>query len=168
MIRIGKLVATHGIRGTLIMTHIAGKSSWLSKGNVLMIEMQKGSLIPYFVADCKAVSNEEYHVSIEDVDSQEDAKHLVSRHVYVDEALLTGMSKESPLLWIGFSITDMHYGDLGKIADVMQTGAQWIATLNYKGVEALIPLVDETIKKVDFKKKSITTSLPEGLLEVYE
>ena len=168
MIRIGKLVATHGIQGSLIFTHIAGKSNWLRKGDVLMVEMQKGSRIPYFIADAKAVNEREYRIKIEDLDSQAAAKSLITKHVYVDEQLLANVGVAFPLLWIGFEVTDEHYGNIGRIVDVMQTGVQWIGNIDYKGAEALIPLVDATIKRIDFKGKHIYTKLPEGLLEVYE
>ncbi|MCF8450172.1 MAG: ribosome maturation factor RimM [Taibaiella sp.] len=168
MIRIGKIVATHGLSGTLIMTHIATNNEWLKKGNVLMVEMQKGSFIPYFVTQCKAINSGEYHVNVEDVSTQQEAKRLVTRHVYVAEELLEGMARQSPLLWIGFTVLDKHYGDIGKIEDVMQTGKQWIATLNYNNSEVLIPLVDATIESLDLKARVLKTTLPEGLLEVYQ
>ena len=155
MIRIGKIVATHGLNGSLIMTHVAESADWLKKGHVLMVEMQKGSFIPYFVATCKAASNEEYHITVEDVNTQQEAKKLVTKHVYVDESLLAGLVRESPLLWIGFTVLDKHYGNIGKMLDVMQN-------------EALIPLVDATIEGIDIKGRILKTTLPEGLLEVYE
>jgi 16S rRNA processing protein RimM len=168
MIRIGKIVATHGLNGSLIMTHVAESADWLKKGHVLMVEMQKGSFIPYFVATCKAAGNEEYHITVEDVNTQQEAKKLVTKHVYVDESLLAGLVRESPLLWIGFTVLDKHYGNIGKMLDVMQTGSQWIGKINYKENEALIPLVDATIEGIDIKGRILKTTLPEGLLEVYE
>ncbi len=168
MIRIGKIVATHGLAGSLIMTHVAGSSNWLKKGHVLMVEMQKGSFIPYFVAQCKAAKDDEYHINVEDVTTQQEAKKLVTKQVYVDEVLLAGLARESPLLWIGFTVSDKHYGDVGKIEDVMQAGAQWIAKLNYKDNEALIPLVNDIVQGVDIKARILKTTLPEGLLELYE
>ncbi len=168
MIRIGKIVATHGLNGSLIMTHVAGSSTWLKKGHVLMVEMQKGSFIPYFVAQCKAANAGEYHLNVEDVATQQEAKKLVTKQVYVDEAILASLARQSPLLWIGFTISDKHYGNAGKIEDVMQAGAQWIAKLNYNGHEALIPLVDATIEGIDIKARILKTTLPEGLLELYD
>jgi ribosomal 30S subunit maturation factor RimM len=50
----------------------------------------------------------------------------------------------------------------------MQTGSQWIGKINYKENEALIPLVDATIEGIDIKGRILKTTLPEGLLEVYE
>jgi 16S rRNA processing protein RimM len=168
MIRIGKIVATHGLTGSIIMTHVAGSNTWLKKGHVLMVEMQKGSFIPYFVAQCKSAKPGEYHINLEDVTAQQEAKKLVTRHVYVDELILSGLARESPLLWIGFTISDKHYGNVGKIEDVMQAGAQWIAKIDYKGSEALIPLVDATLVGIDIKARMLITTLPEGLLELYE
>ena len=167
MIRIGKIVATHGLSGSLVMTNITNDTKWLKKGAVLMVEMQKGSYIPHFVANCKATNPDEFLINIEEIDTQVAAKKLVTKHVYVDEALLAGLVTESPLMWIGFTVVDAHYGNVGHLEDVMQTGAQWIGKIVYNGNEALIPLVDATLTGIDVKGKILKTNLPEGLLEVY-
>lgn len=167
MIRVGKIVATHGVQGAVIMTHVAGDSRWMKKGDALMVEMHKGSYIPYFVEGCKAVSDKEYHVTIEEVDKVEIAKKLVGKHVYVDEELLAGYAKESPLLWIGFTITDVNTGLLGEMVDVMQTPSQWLGKIIYNDREVLIPLLNQFIKEIQVKKKRLIMELPAGLLEVY-
>ena len=167
MIRIGKIVATHGLTGSLILTHVLDNSTWLKKGHVLHVEMQKGSFIPHFISQCKAGNKGEYIVNIEDLDKVESAKKLVTKHVYADESLLTGFAKTSPLLWIGFTLTDKHKGKIGQIEDVVQTGSQWLATLTYENTEILIPLVDQTIEDVNIKTKTIKVDLPDGLIEVY-
>ncbi len=167
MIRIGKIVATHGLNGAMVMTHVVGNSKWLKKEHVLHVEMQKGSYIPYFISQCKPSNDKEYIVNVEDIEMVESAKKLVSRHVYVDEAILKGYEKQSPLLWIGFRLIDKNSGDLGPIEDILQTGNQWLAKLTYKGAEVLIPLIEQTIDALDIKTKTINMTLPDGLLEVY-
>ena len=167
MIRIGKIVAAHGINGSLILTHVVGNSQWLKKGQVLLLEMQKGSYIPYFVSQVKANNDKEYIINLEDVDKVEYAKRLVTKQVYVDEVILSDYAKKSPLLWIGFNILDKKQGDIGAVIDVSQTGYQWLAKVIYHGAEVLVPLIDQMILKVDVKTKTIEMELPEGLLEVY-
>jgi 16S rRNA processing protein RimM len=167
MIRIGKIVATHGLKGALILTHIVGNSKWLKKEKPLLIEMQKGSYIPYFVTEVKATNDEEYIVNLEDVDKIETAKKIVGRPVYVDEVVLADYAKQSPLLWIGFKVIDKHKGEIGIVEDILQTGKQWLAKLTWQNAEVLIPLIDQTIEKVDIKSKTIKVELPDGLLEVY-
>jgi len=87
--------------------------------------------------------------------------------VYVDESILSGFARQSPLLWIGFRVIDGKNGDLGTIEDVMQTGSQWLAKVIYQNTEVLIPLIDQTIESLDIKTKTINMNLPDGLLEVY-
>jgi 16S rRNA processing protein RimM len=167
MIRIGKIVATHGLGGAVILTHVVGNDKWLKKDHVLHVEMQKGSYIPYFIAQCKANNQKEYIINIENLDKVEAAKKLVTKHVYVDESILADYAKQSPLLWIGFNVIDKKNGDLGPIEDVVQTGSQWLARLTYKNTEVLLPLIDQTIEKLDIKAKKLYMELPDGLLEVY-
>ncbi len=167
MIRVGKIVATHGLNGSLILTHIVGNSKWLKKGQALLVEMQKGSFIPYFVDQCNPKNDEEYLVNIENIDKMDEAKKLVTKHVYVDESVLAGYETQSPLLWIGFTLTDKTKGIVGTIEDVVQAGVQWLAKLTYQDKEVLVPLVPQMILKLDIKAKTLAMDLPEGLLEVY-
>ena len=167
MIRIGKIVATHGLNGALILTHVVGNANWLKKGQVILLEMQKGSYIPYFIAQLKANNDKEYIINVEDIDKIESAKKLVTKQVYVDENILAAYAKQSPLLWIGFNVIDKNKGRIGSIQDVSQTGYQWLAKVIYNNSEVLIPLIDEMIEKVDVKNRTIEMELPEGLLEVY-
>ena len=167
MIRIGNIVATHGLQGGVILTHIIGHSDWLKKGAPLFVELNKESYIPYFTLQCKASNNAEYIVNLEDIEKVEQAKRLVGKHVYVQEEILEEKAADSPLLWIGFEVTDRKHGKLGKIADIMQTPTQWLAQVNYKDAEVLIPLIEQTIDGIDLKKKKIEVNLPDGLLEVY-
>jgi 16S rRNA processing protein RimM len=40
--------------------------------------------------------------------------------------------------------------------------------INYNGNEALIPLHEETIDRIDRKAKEVHLFLPDGLLEIYQ
>jgi 16S rRNA processing protein RimM len=167
MIRVGKIVATHGLQGAIVMTHIVGDARWLKKGQPLMIEMLKDSLIPYFVIEIKSAGSSEIVVLLEDIQQMEMAKKLVGKAVYIAEDVLIGYDKKSPLLWLGFSITDVNTGIIGVIDDVMQTSNQWLGRVMYNDTEVLIPLIDQFIKQVDLRKKRLIMELPQGLLEVY-
>jgi 16S rRNA processing protein RimM len=167
MIRIGKIVATHGLNGALILTHVLDNSKWLKKEQTIHIEMNKGSYIPYFVSQYKAANDKEYVINIEDIDKMEQAKKLVTKNVYVEETTLADYARKSPLLWIGFKLTDKQKGEIGVIEDVVQTGYQWLAKLTYQNTEVLVPLIDSMIEKLDTKTRTIKMNLPDGLLEVY-
>jgi 16S rRNA processing protein RimM len=149
------------------MTHVAGNGNWLSKGNALLVEMQKGSQIPYFTASVKQGRPAELIVGLEDVVTVEQAKKLVGKTVWVNEEQIEGLSRHSPLMWIGFAVKDKTAGDLGPVADVLQTGNQWLARLVINEKEVLLPLVEQMITRVDLRAKTLHMDLPDGLLQVY-
>ncbi len=167
MIRIGKIVATHGLQGAVVFTHVASDSKWMKKGIALMVEMQKGSFIPYFVSDFKTAKANEFILNIEELDKVDAAKKLVTKSVFVEEDVLAAYARQSPLLWIGFNVTDVNYGLMGPIEDVMQAPNQWLAKIVVEGKEVLIPLIDHVIKDINIKAKRLVIELPAGLLDVY-
>lgn len=166
MIRIGKIVATHGLKGSVILSHIVGESDWLKQDDVLFLELNKGSYIPFFITEAKPSNAEEYIVNLEDVVRVEDGKRLVGKQAYVKEDILAKHVTDSPLLWIGFNLVDKEKGGIGAIEDVLQTGHQWLAKITYEGREVLVPLIEQMIVDVNVRNKFIRMDLPEGLLEL--
>ena len=167
MVRIGKIVAVHGLQGSVILKHIIGRTDWLKKDAVLFLELQKGSHIPFFTIQARDANQEEVIVQLEDVSTSEEAKKLVGKQVYVNEDILKGQAEDSPLMWIGFNIVDKQKGSLGLIEDVFQAGPQWLAKLTINESEVLIPLVKDFLLQVNVKNKFIRTDLPEGLIDIY-
>lgn len=167
MIRVGKIAATHGLKGAVVLVHILEQHDWLSENDVLFLELRKGSQIPYFITEAKEGGGKEYMLLLDEVETQEDAAKLVGKNVYVKEELLEAKKEDSPLAWIGFSLVDKTKGGLGTIEDVMQVGSQWLAQLTIEGKEVLIPLADEMIVDLNLRNKFIRMDLPEGLIEVY-
>jgi 16S rRNA processing protein RimM len=168
MIRVGKIVATHGLAGDLLLTHNTGSKKWLKNGDALFVAVRKGSYIPHFVASIKGATIDDIIVHLEDIDMVEAAKKLVGKEVYLDQQVLEQSGVEdSPLLWVGFELIDENEGSIGVVKDVFQTSAQWIASVMHKGNEVLIPLVKPVLQKADMKAKRLLVSLPDGLLDVY-
>jgi len=167
MIRCGKIVATHGLAGDVILTHVTGKKGWLKPGDVLFIALRKDSYIPHFISGIKSATEREIILHLEDTDAVEVAKKLVGKEVFVVEEVLAKGVEDSPLLWIGFEVIDESAGSLGPIEDIYQTAQQWLAQVRVNGKEALLPLIEQTLKRVDIKKKQVFVNMPDGLLEVY-
>ncbi len=166
MIRIGKIAATHGLQGDIVLAHILDKKGWLKKNEVLFLELNKGSFIPFFVVQIKADKEEECVLKLEDITTIEAAKKLIGKQVYVEDAILEKQKTDTPLLWTGFTIIDRKQGEIGTIKEVMQTAHQWLASVNYNGRDVLIPLVPEMILDLNVRNNYIRMDLPEGLLDV--
>lgn len=166
MLRIGKLVATHGLNGTLILSHIVGNSNWLKNDQVIFVSVQKDSHIPYYVTKFKKHNDEEYHIQLDEIETVEAAKKLVGKQVFVPAEILGEAKTDSPLLWIGFNVVDAEKGSLGPLTDISQTGHQWVGTVLYDGKEVLLPMVEPILQEVNLRNKYIRMNLPDGLLDL--
>lgn len=167
MLRVGKIVAIHGLQGALVLKQIIDDTNWLKKGDVLFVELKRESFIPYFVETAKAANDTEYIITLDDVISPDDARILVNKTVYAKEEVLQIAKVDSPLLYIGFNLVDKERGGLGTIEDVLLVGPQWLAKLIIDGKEVLIPLVPDMIIEANMRNKYVRMDLPPGLLEIY-
>ncbi len=166
-INIGKLVATFGVKGEVILKHALGKKTTLKGVEAIFIEQQKNSYLPYFVQSSKAKDTEEMYVQIEGIESKESAHRLIQKNVWLlDDDFRKIAGKTAPISLLGYSIIN-EGENLGPIKEVMEQPHQVLLRITLNGNEALIPLHEETLQKIDRKKKEVHVVLPDGLLEIY-
>jgi 16S rRNA processing protein RimM len=75
-------------------------------------------------------------------------------------------SRSSPITLLGYEVIE-EGESLGKILEVIEQPHQLLCRIEINKKEALIPLHEETILKIDHKNLQVTVSLPPGLLEIY-
>lgn len=164
---IGKLVATFGVQGDLILKHHLGKKTALKGLETLFIEDKKDELLPYFVETFKIKSDDELYVKIEGINTKESAQKLVQKQVWlVEEEFHKYAGKSAPISLLGFHMVQDDE-DLGEILEVIEQPHQLLCRIDWKGKEALIPLHEETLQNIDKKKKIVRVTLPDGLLDVF-
>ncbi|MGZ5134366.1 MAG: ribosome maturation factor RimM [Flavitalea sp.] len=164
---IGKFVATFGVQGDLILKHHLGKKTGLKGLETLFIEVKKDELLPYFVETIKIKSDDELYVKVEGISSKESARLLVQKQVWlVEEEFHKHAGKSAPISLLGFHMIQDDE-DLGEILEVIEQPHQLLCRIEWKGKEALIPIHEETLIKIDKKTKKVLVSLPDGLLDVF-
>lgn len=165
---IGKLGGSHGLDGKLVLRHqLDGKNIW-SKIRHVFVEVRRESYIPYFIEEQNVINHEEVLLQLDEIDSLELAKTLSGKKVYLENEVFAKLQPKAVSGdMIGFKVIDEQLGELGIIEDLFETPGQVVATIQYKSKEIIIPLIDATIKGIDGAKKTITVSLPDGLLDVY-
>ena len=165
---IGKLVATFGVKGELVLSHVLGKKTSLKGLEALFIEMNKEELLPYFIIETRIKSADEIFLSLEDIDSKEVAQKFLQKQVWLpEEEFHKYTAKSAPVSLLGYHIIDRGK-DLGEILEVIEQPHQLLCRIDWKGKEALIPLHEEFLLKVDKRKKQVLVELPEGLMDVFE
>ena len=164
---IGRLVATFGFGGELVLRHHLGKKTSLKGLETLFVEKQKDELLPYFIQSTKIKNDEELYIKVEGINSKEAARTLVQKQVWLPEQDFQKFAaKSSPISLLGFHIIHDNT-DLGEILEVIEQPHQVLCRISLDGKEALIPVHQETLKKIDKKTKQVMVELPEGLLDIF-
>ena len=166
-ISIGKLVATFGFQGDMVLKHHLGKKTGLKGLETLFIEDKKDEFLPYFIKSVKPKSEYELYIKIDGIDSKEAAQKLVQKQVWLtEEEFHKHAGKSAPISLLGFHMVQDDE-DLGEILEVIEQPHQLLCRIDWKGKEALIPVHEETLVRIDKKKKTVFVQLPEGLLDVF-
>jgi 16S rRNA processing protein RimM len=67
---------------------------------------------------------------------------------------------------LGYDLIDGQT-NLGEIIEVIEQPHQILCSILYKGNEALIPIHEGNLLKMDTKNRKVYVEVPEGLLEIY-
>ena len=164
---IGKIAATFGIKGELVLTHHLGEDASLDGVAALFIEEVTGKFIPYFIVSAKSRNQEEMLVILEGYDTPEKAKKFVKKKVWLMEAdVKKSASRSAPISLLGFSMYEKKKL-LGKVVEVIEQPTQLLLSIMINDKEVLVPINESTLEKIDHKNQKIFVSLPEGLLDIY-
>ncbi len=165
--KIGKIVAAFRLEGEMILLHNLGKKTELKGIEAVYIEQQKESFLPFFVQSSRIKSNEEIYVKLEDISTREAALRMLNKEIWMEENDFKKLAARSaPITLLGYHIVDNN-NNLGEVAEVFEQPHQILCKILLKEKEILIPLHEQTLKKIDHKNRKIMVQLPDGLLDLY-
>lgn len=164
---IGKIAATYGLNGEVVLQHALGKKTDLKGLQTIFIEDKKNSFLPYFVESTTIKNAEEIYLKLEGFDTKESARRLSQKEVWLLKADFDRYAgNSSPISLLGYTM--INEGEkIGEVIEVIEQPLQVLCKILYKGNEALIPIHQESLEKIDKKKKLVFVNLPEGLLDIY-
>lgn len=166
-VSIGKLVATFGLKGELVLQHALGGKTDLKEVKVIFVEHQRGSTIPYFLESAKVKSDGETWVKLEGINSKEEAAKLLQKNAWLAEPDFLRMVKpNATIALLGYRVVE-EGKEIGIIGEVIEQPHQVLCSVMVNEKEALIPLNESTLSGIDRKKRTVHVTLPEGLLEIY-
>ncbi len=166
--KIGKLAASFGLKGELVLAHNFGKKTALKGLETIFIEETKGSVLPYFITAAKAKNDHEVFICLDGIDTVEAARKLTPKEVWVVEADFKKFAaNQSPIALLGFMMLDEEANEMGKIIEVIEQPHQILCAIMLGENEALIPVHQDNLVGVDHKKQTVTVIIPDGLLDIY-
>lgn len=163
---VGKIVNTHGIKGEVRVLSITDSPE---------IRYQKNAVLTWF-KDGEApielvVRGHRQHKSFDLLMFEEyvfinDVEPLVGGTLKVSEEDLSELDENEFYLHeiIGLNVVDEEGSTIGKVKEVISTGANdvWIVQRKNKK-DLLLPYIDEVILDVDLEQEKITVHILEGL-----
>ena len=165
--KIGRLATTFGLEGQLILEHSLGKKTALKGLENIFIEEKRDSFLPYFLESAKIKNDKEVYVKLAGISAKESAKHLIKKEVWLSENDFKKFAANAaPISLLGFMVVN-DGEEVGEVCEVIEQPHQVLCKIMLDGKEALIPVHEDSLEKIDKKNKKLFVNLPEGLLDIY-
>ncbi|HJV33555.1 ribosome maturation factor RimM [Geomonas sp.] len=164
---IGRIQATHGIRGQLRVVPFAGDASSISQLDKVLLKSQAGAMEEFSVASAK-MHGKKVILTLKSFDNINQVLHLVGREIYAERGALPELPSDE-FYWsdlLGLQVETEEGEALGELVDIIETGANDVYVVKKDGREVLIPALDDVVLAVDLDKGTMKVSLPEGLLDL--
>lgn len=162
VIHIGSLVKTHGVGGELNFSFT--DDLWDTVEADRLIFRIDGIFVPFFIDSYRFRSDTTAIIKFLDIDSEAEARRYVRTEVFLERALVPEDTAPT-YSWsefIGLAVNDI--GVITAIDD--STENVLFAVTTPQGGEFLIPAAEDLITGIDWDKRTITMSIPDGLLEL--
>lgn len=162
---IGKIVNTHGVKGevrALPQTDDVTRFEKLKKIEIFR-EKQSREL---------TIDNIRYHknfviIKFLEIENMNEAEKLKDYFMRIDRKDAVELGEDEYFIadLIGIGVVTEDGTTLGKIKDVIETGANDVYVIKTDGKDILIPAIKQCILDVDMDKKIMTIHLMKGLVD---
>ena len=169
--KVGLISDAHGIRGEVYIILFSGDNSWINEIKSISLKSSDKTELTLKIKKIKAFKKG-FICSFPEIATRNQAEELKKMEVWIDSSLFISDDGEQPFLseLLDFKVSDTLAGDLGQVIGFSSNGQQDLLVLshvvNSQNVE--IPFIKEFMTEVDYVAKKITTTLPEGLIEINE
>ena len=165
---LGKIVKKYSFKGELLIKLDSDDPEIYTEMESVFVEKNK-SLIPFFIERSSLHKSELLRVKFEDINNDEDTDPLLKCDLYLPLEFLPKLTGNKFYYHeiIGYTVEDKNFGEVGTITGVNDSTSQALFEIDRNGKEVLIPLIDDFIKNVDRKTKTLQLEVPKGLIEIY-
>lgn len=166
-IKIGKLSRAHGLKGEIRGMIDPSVLPRVKKMNVLFLHTG-GKLLPYFIEHAELDDSGSCLFKFEEVNDRTQAERISGKEIFIEEKNLKKNIKLSGYSFLtGYKMLDEMENEIGVIENTFQMPANELAQLIIDKKEVLVPLTEESVIRIDKRKKEATIRIPEGLLDIY-
>ena len=165
---IGHIAKLHGFKGEVSFFLDHSDPDLLFQCAFIYLDID-GIPTPFMIKRLKPMNKGFFVLAFDGIENESSAKAILKKRGFLPDSLLPDLDDSTfyDHEIIGFDVFDTHFGPIGSVISVIDHEANPLLQLDFKGKEVLIPLNVELHKKIDRKKRTLTLTAPEGLLEIY-
>jgi len=167
LILLGKIVATHGIRGQLRVVPYSGQfDTFLAVKTVTMKDASGRLLVQEIVS--ATVHGKKLLLTFKGYGDINHVEHLVGCELYVNREQLP-MPDDDEYYWydlIGLAVVTEDGQQLGILESIIETGSNDVYVVKSPAREYLVPALAEVVTSIDLDKKVMTVAPFEGLFDL--
>lgn len=170
----GSFIKTHGIKGEL-NAMLAVNTDFFIQNPMFICDMD-GIFVPFFIESIRPKSANSALILPSDVNSDDCAKPFVGKTIYILKAMLLKYTDGLPQEdcqgeyaddLIGYTVSDKKAGNIGVITDIEDSTANILFIIRTPEDKTLyVPVADPFIIDINNDCKTITTDLPDGLVDL--
>lgn len=167
LLLLGKVVATHGIRGQLKVVPFSGEHGTLLSLKTVMLKGMNGQMDEFEVAAASSHQNRVL-LTLKPYSDINEVLHLVGHELYARRDQFPPLA-EGEYYWcdlVGLAVHCEDGTDLGRVAEIISASGNDVYVVRGAGREYLIPAVEEIVTAIDLSAGTLTVSPPEGLLDL--
>lgn len=169
-VKVGFVQKPHGIHGELVIRFQEEFYETMEESPNLFLEIDN-LLVPFFISEdgLRFKSGESVIAKLEWIDTDKKAKDLCGLSVFVDQDDIIEFEDEmSPHSLVGYQLFGEELGLIGIINEVHDFAGNLLLSVVYQGKEAMIPLNEDLILRLDEDKREIELQIAEGLFDLDE
>lgn len=167
MLKIGKIVNTHGIKGEVKVKRITDFEERFAVGNTIYVEKGQDEYDALIISHHRLHKNMDL-LQFESYDNINDIEHMKGSVLYIKKEQLTELNEGEYYYYeiIGCMVETLDGELIGEIDHILAPGANdvWVVK-TAQGKEILIPYIDHVVKNVDISAKKVIIDPMEGLLD---
>ncbi|NLV98323.1 MAG: 16S rRNA processing protein RimM [Clostridiaceae bacterium] len=168
LLLVGEVHGAHGVRGELAVEVFSDDKLRFRPGLTLLCRL--GSSECERQVESVSFSNRGVILLLSGIASREEAQKQRGTQLFVrrEDGLPLSENEYYTADLVGMQVFDQEYGELGKLADMFDTGAHYVLLVEKAGENnLLIPFTKQTIVEIDQQKEHILVKLTDGLYELY-
>lgn len=167
LILIGKVAATHGIRGQLRIVSYSGHFDSLLVADAVILKEPSGKSGSFKVAAAR-LHGKKLLLSLDGLADINLVQHLVGAEIYLRLDQLPA-TEEGEYYWhelIGLKVVTVAGEPLGVLQSIIETGSNDVYVVKSAARELLIPALADIITAVDLSAGIMTITPVEGLFDL--